>query len=276
MVQIAVRRLIASNSTISIPSRDLEYRTLLHLPRFSPAELTLVAVSEEASRLARRATGECGDLASRIPSASLTGDALEVGEVDDNSVQIINRCLHYIGTPRSAFVGLGLYRPGPRLGDELPLTLVALSEFDLGNVTEMCTSLNPDSTVLVSRVYSFPASRANSISALLGHARRWLKTNRPDVRWMITYLNTNLGFTGVSYRADNWKLVGREEFDALYSADGDYLTSRVMRAEGASGELSVRSRPMPSQWRLQPLHVLVRGVCGDAWNAPPVVLRPWS
>jgi hypothetical protein len=276
MVQAAVRRLIARDGTIPIPSRDLEHRTLLHLPRFSPAKLTLGSVSVEASRLARRATAECGDLARRIPPAPLASEPLEVGEVDDNSMQIINRCLHYIGTRRSAVLGLGLYRPAPRSGDELPLTLVELSEFDLGNLTEMCPSLSQESTILVSRVYSFPVSRANSVSTLLGHARRWLKTNRPSVRWMITYLNPNLGFTGASYRADNWTLIGHEAFDALYSADGDYLTTRVLRSEEMSGEHHTQSRPTRSAWRLAPLQVMVRGVCGDTWNAPIVVFPPWT
>ena len=115
---------------------------------------------------------ERADLGGRIAPAPDTGEILEVREVDDCAIQIINHCFHYIGTPRSAFVGLGLYRRTSPFCNDLPLTLVALSEFDLENVSAVFPFLNIDSTVVVSRVYSFPWSQANSVSAVLKHARQ--------------------------------------------------------------------------------------------------------
>jgi hypothetical protein len=275
MVETCVDALRVKNQLGAMPARDLVIRTLLHLPRFPPEALTLPTIAEETHRLAARALQHCATLADKIPpptDAPVT--ALQVREVDPASAWMISRCLHYIGTDRSMIASLGLYR-SDGTPPELPLTMAVLSQFDLGNVTAVFPELSADSTIVVSRMYAFPWSPHNSLSMLLRHVREWSRRHVPSARWLITYVNPNLGFQAASYRADNWTLVGTERFDAYYDENGDYVTPRVRRDQSPLTARREATSLTASRWRLEPLMLYLRSISGDSWRATPVAFEPW-
>jgi hypothetical protein len=269
LVHMIVERVVVDDVRRLLPPRDLAHRTLVHIPRFAPDDLTPDRVNDEARRLARRAIVDRTPAINQLPSGEvLPIDDLEFCEMDAAVMQVVNRDFHYIGTTRVHVVGLGLFRPDHSLG-ELPLSSVTLSAFDLDNISDECQDVNHESALVVSRVYAFPWAPRNSLSHLLRQARRWVKAHRPEIRWLVTYVNPNLGFTAASYRADNWSLMGAEEFDAWYDASGNYITPRAV--DPRDSECLAMS-----QWRLEPLNVLIRGVDGRTWDRAPFAFVPWS
>src|SRR5262249_44053150 len=103
-----------------------------------------------------------------------------------------------------------------------------------------------------------------SISSLLARVRRALISSHPQVRALLTYMNPNLGFTGSSYRADNWALLGKEEGTRDLYVHGNYLTDReVLLRFGESFEQAIGSASASgftrSKGNLLPLLLYIRG-----------------
>jgi hypothetical protein len=81
---------------------------------------------------------------------------------------------------------------------------------------------------------------------LLGRVAR---AEKLKAKMLFTYVNPNLGFTGVSYRASNWSLAGTEDNVVYHYINQDYVTDR---------ELQRRCRVMAGkqessmfQWKLE-------------------------
>jgi hypothetical protein len=260
-----------------ILARDLVHRTLLHLPRENPSAVTPQSIEAETRRLARRAQQECAPFAGRIPPNNpVSLDSLDFGEVDIEPANTIVRCFHYIGSSRPLAAALGAYRPpNVRTLSELPVILLGLSDFDLGNIAGACPSLNRGSVIVLSRVYSFASAPRNALSRGLRQVRAWLRIHRPSVRWIVTYVNPNLGFRAASYRADNWQLLGQEPFMPSYDRTGDYITPRGVATTREANE-HPGLQPGDSAWALKPLQVFIRGVDGTRWEHQPVQFTEWS
>jgi hypothetical protein len=258
-----------------LPARDVVHRTLLHLPRFDPASLTSDALTAEVVRIGAAARSARLPFADRVPRAETDAAPYGLDEVPAEDAQTIHRAFHYIATERPMRTAFGLYPAARRDRRALPAAIATLSEFDLGNVAKVFPALHAGSACVVSRVYAFPSAPRNSLSRLLKAARDWLKANDPDVRWLVTYVNPNLGFTAASYKADNWQLIGRELFQAHYDMDGNYVTPRLLEARRSLG----RASPGPlssARFALAPLFVLARSVSGDPWRSPSVTFTPWE
>src|SRR5207302_1161359 len=73
----------------------------------------------------------------------------------------------------------------------------------------------------------FPGAPRNTISRLLGFVGR-AEAQRLGTRQFLTYVNPNLGFSGTSYLASGWKLVGDEPGTRYRYVDGRYLTDREL------------------------------------------------
>jgi hypothetical protein len=71
---------------------------------------------------------------------------------------------------------------------------------------------------------------------------------------LITYLNPNLGFTGASYKASNWHVIGIELGNRYAYLDGRYITDRRLAAL-ARDELA---RVEYSQMQFRPLLIYGR------------------
>jgi hypothetical protein len=81
---------------------------------------------------------------------------------------------------------------------------------------------------VISRVFAFELAPRNSISYLLGLAAQ--AERRHGATDLITYVNPNMGFTGSSYRASGWRLLGEEARIRYRYLDGRYVTDRVLSA----------------------------------------------
>ena len=173
--------------------------------RFTPeCALHPVRVESETLSVLRRIRQDQREL---LHWRSLTAPALSwqtytVRPVPPAMALLINRCFHYLGTPREGLT-LGLFASSSR---ELPPAVsMTFSEFDLRSVAPFLPASAPPPTVLVlSRVYAFPWAVPNSFSFGFRRAAAWLKQNSSDPRLLLTYVNPNLGFTGASYSAANW------------------------------------------------------------------------
>ena len=109
-----------------VPVRDLVHRTLLHLPRFAPADLTHERIGDEADRLVKGALRARDAVQDRIPGTTEDGPSrLECREVSSVDADTLHRSFHYIGTSRAMVAAFGLFRRNP-LHEELPLAALTL------------------------------------------------------------------------------------------------------------------------------------------------------
>jgi hypothetical protein len=77
----------------------------------------------------------------------------------------------------------------------------------------------------------------NTESWLLGQAVRYVKKNRPDVRFLVSYADPSVGHKGTIYKAGNWKADGR--------TDDERKTPRFDYADAATGKKYSRRGHVP-------------------------------
>jgi hypothetical protein len=107
--------------------------------------------------------------------------------------------------------------------------------------------------------------------------------NRPEIDVLVTYCNQNLGFTGASYEADNWRLLGNEGGTRYTYLDGNYVTDRrIAELFGKTPEVLSREPSGPaisfSVQTLEPLQVYVRSLRRRAKYAEgePLMFNRWT
>ncbi|HVW11878.1 MAG TPA: hypothetical protein VHC90_25020 [Bryobacteraceae bacterium] len=266
--------LVVQNSGIVGPSLLL-HQLSLHLPRFSPDHATCSrTVLNEAQRLASRLSIlQAPHLACvAAASASITSRELVFSAVSENVARTIHEAFHYLLSFRENSSHFGLSSPASTNG--WPMAMCSVSQFDLLNMGTALADRGFASSeaVVLSRVYAFPGTPQNSITLLFGRIRDWLRQYRPKIKVLLTYVNPNIGFTGASYRADNWSLLGREQTRYAYWAE-DYITEREIDRRKLRGD----PRLAQSRCVLKPLNVLFRPVkrpYSAFERAAP--LSPWS
>jgi len=79
---------------------------------------------------------------------------------------------------------------------------------------------------VVSRIFAFDGTPKNSISYLLSRAAE--SEHAAGIEDLTTYVNPNLGFDGVSYRASGWRLLGIEPGTTYRYLDDLYITDREL------------------------------------------------
>ena len=115
----------------------------------------------------------------------------------------------------------------------------------------------------MSRVFVFEGAPRNLISYLLSRAAR--AERRLGVTDFVTYVNPNMGFTGRSYRASGWQLLGNEPGTTYRYLDSRYVTDRKLEAafgkhdDGAYRQL-LGNRFCISRMPLAPLLVFHAGL----------------
>ncbi len=257
------------------------------MPRFSAAQNHDEAVIlGEAARLAERFAHLRRPWKDCLPGPSGRDRSLsdlEFGPIPDEVAQPIHECFHYLSSFRPNSLNYGL-----KLGehDRWPIAIASLSPFDLVNTLPGLENhgLRGSEVMVLSRVFAFDPAPQNCISFLLSSVRNELKHAAPGIRALVTYLNPNLGFTGASYRADNWVLLGEEQNTRYLYHHGNYITDRVAQqllgpgfesriGSGASDEITRSLCP------LRPLLLYLRSPTAnpsipprrfDRWSATPV------
>jgi len=243
----------AASINRGLNERDLVKQLLLHLPRFRPEELLGGEITSfEADRLARKMQKLQDGFSTWTEHSKLTElrkADFSVHECDVRTANEIYTRLHYIGTVREAVVHLGIYLPG--LPDR-PMALASLSEMDIDALNKYFPSLEAKKKALVvSRVFAFDWAPRNSISFLLGKVAAWLRTCRPEVQRLLTYLNPNLGFNGASYLAANW-LPFTEMPVRYFYLKNNYITYRSLLSLPAD----LKTQVVTSVYKLDPLRML--------------------
>jgi hypothetical protein len=234
-----------------IGDRDLEKQLLLHLPRFSLAELAEPGrIRAEAERLAERALRLRAPFAhwadqARIPTFQKA--AVQAAPCSDDLARVIHERFHYLGSFRAGH-HLALF--AAKTGG-VPMALVTLSPMDISHLRPLYPTARDLSKVrVVSRLFAFDWAPRNSVSYLLGQASKWIRDRWPEVGTLLTYVNPNLGFTGASYEASNWSEF--VEVPARYAyLDGNYITFRNLMSLPAGR----RQAACYSQYQLAPLKI---------------------
>lgn len=246
-----------------LDSRQLLRRALLHLPRFTRAELedskrVQGEIARVAAQLQRAHADAPVELRKPRPSG-VTLSACEIVEVPPPLAAAVHRSFHYLGTAREGSLHLGLR--APRVG--LERGLLALATFSKLDVPHLIDSLAfpPSSNaraLVLSRLFAFASAPKNTMSYLLGRACDRLRQQDRHLRVVFTYLNPNLGFHGTVYRASNWRLYGFEYKRRYLYLDGDYLTERrALELFGSCDEVRLARMLGPRFARsLQPLRPL--------------------
>jgi hypothetical protein len=240
----------------------------LHLPRLEAAQIyDGESVAIEARRLAKRLESLRAPHSGRVPLAKTVGanvSDLHFFTLEDEIARPILECFHYILSHRENSRHFGLkWNPG---SDEWPVVMASLSEFDLKNVEPALTNRTGQTipALVLSRVFAFPGAPRNALSFLMAKLRHWVTENQPQVQVLLTYVNPNIGFSGASYKADNWRLIGEEHGTRYLYLNGDYKTDRFLYAYFARPIDSLLSAPgsciSASKHKLMPLKIYLRSI----------------
>ena len=235
------------------PARALHLQTLLQAPRL--ADRSGIAGRNAVDSLVLELAAELPPASAWDgPSASSVHD-LRFGRVSAEQAETITRRYHYLRSPRTDGTADGLV---DHTGFAAALCIV--SPLDVASISELLADLGhqPATTAVVSRVFAFDGAPRNSLSYLLA----WVCTTlrHQDFDAVVTYVNPNMGFTGVSYRASGWTPLGTEPGTHYQYLDGRYVTARQLattygsRSRQGYRELLER-RYSESTLHLEPLRV---------------------
>jgi hypothetical protein len=206
------------------PVRPLHLQALLQLPRladvcgFVPNTIAGSLLTELARELPEKDEWLVQDAVSS--PRLLHFHNIEVEEAHD----IMHR-FHYLRSPRTDGRAYGLSTDTARL-----VALCVSSPLDVALLGGLLARQNRqvETARVVSRVFAFEGAPNNAISYMLSRAGR--EENKLGVTDFVTYVNPNMGFTGSSYRASGWQLLGTEPGTKYRYLDGRYITNRELAA----------------------------------------------
>lgn len=209
----------------NLPSRPLHLQALLQLPRLA-GERGIVPVSLVEALVAELAEELPPKLEWFVRGAGSSPRQLHFHEVDRARAHDVMKRFHYLRSPRMDGRAYGLSTDNGCL-----VALCVSSPLDVPRLCEMLVEHYRDMPLgvrVVSRVFVFEGAPINSISHLLSRAARAERDQ--GVTDFVTYVNPNMGFTGVSYRASGWRLLGDEPGTTYRYIDGRYMTDRNLAA----------------------------------------------
>jgi hypothetical protein len=189
-----------------VDARALGVRTLLHLPRIATptGSLTRSQVAVELSRAATQLKLDERDTADLVPTTRHALHELHFERIPAAKADRILSSLHYLRSARPGSLTFALLDPVHRL----PVSLCSVSPLEWRRVGSYIYARFgiPQARIWdVSRVYSSEVAPANAISFLLARVRSALRRSGEHVDLLTTAVDPNLGFTGASYRAANWR-----------------------------------------------------------------------
>jgi len=270
----------STQQTAQVDSFSLFLQLALHLPKFEIEALDGAVIRSEAERLLHRLVTARSGTAHQIPRLTNRRNLATslFSPISSDVARSITERYHYLMSFRTDSIHFGLTFEQ----NKWPSVLVSLSSFDLDNVADETVEWTKE-VLVVSRVYAFPGVPKNSISFTLAKLRKWLLANRPEIKALLTYCNTNLGFTGASYEADNWRLLGYESCTRYTYLNGNYVTDRrIAELFGKAPDELPRTIGncviSSSVWPLEPLRIFVRslGRTVDLGDDEPQLFGRWK
>ncbi|HEY6242622.1 MAG TPA: hypothetical protein VIX17_01675 [Pyrinomonadaceae bacterium] len=205
------------------PFTSLRLQALLQLPRiadingFASFEETDLFLRELATELPRNCEWFVSEVSRDSPRF------LNFHEVALEQACDVMARFHYLRSPRLDGRYYGLSSKHGQL-----VAICVSSPLDveyLGNLLSNNDRGNVSARVL-SRVFAFEGAPRNTISHLLSraaHAERKL-----GVTDWVSYVNPNMGFSGISYLASGWHLLGEQPGTTYRYLDNRYITDREL------------------------------------------------
>lgn len=206
------------------PARPLLLQALLQLPRvadtqgLAPVPVVKQLLTELAQELPVKSEWLVADIVS-------SPRELRVHPLDWVTACDVMQRFHYLRSPRTDGRAYGLSTRAARL-----IALCVSSPVDVGRLHELLVSSGRTNGLarVISRVFAFEGAPINSISYMLSRVTR--EERRMGITDFVTYVNPNMAFTGSSYRASGWRLLGIESGTKYRYIDGRYITDRELVA----------------------------------------------
>ena len=243
---------------------DLRLRLGLHAPRLGP-RAGRTELIDEARRLAAAARALAApSLRERPTDASPDVQDALFGDVAEDEARSVNERLHYLRSHRTGSTHLGLRTPASRS----LIALATVSRTDEAQLAPMLPAgVRLDETAMVSRVFAHRWAPRNTISYLLARAERAVARAPAPPRVLLTYVNPNLGFTGASYRAANWSVLGADPTTHYSYVDGDYQSDRQLVTRFGTAQTEALAARLGRRFQrvsdgLRPLLVFAKRVDG--------------
>jgi hypothetical protein len=250
LVQVQAAERGFGEKTVLPTQRDLLLQSLIHLPRIAGRDgnVSKGAAAREIRRQWELRHDELTPLAAlaAAPTEPPGLESLSVEIIAADAAQPILAHFHYLRSFRPGSVNVAALYQG-RI-----VALCSLSPLDLPELAQRLPITSLGEAAVVSRVFAFDWAPRNIVSYLL--ARVGQVAGLSDTRMLITYLNPNLGFTGASYRAANWRTIGVEKDTCYAYFRGRYITDRRLAQLSASERAHVEF----SRMRLAPLVIYGR------------------
>ena len=188
-----------------VEARALRVRGLLHLPRIAGYSGSMPArfVRVELARLARQLAEDVDATADTVPRNRFELRDLRFSAIPASLAAPIIGSRHYLRSARPGAQYFALLDPV----QGLPVSICSVSPLEWRRVTGHIHhrfAIASEKVRDVSRVYSCDSAPENAISYLLARVRTALRQGG-GVDLLTTAVDTNLGFTGASYRAANWQ-----------------------------------------------------------------------
>ncbi|QNE22400.1 hypothetical protein F1D05_36520 [Kribbella qitaiheensis] len=224
---------------LKVERRALIVRTLLHLPRVADdnGQVGWQLAQAELKRCAEELRADQAKVRGLVSTDSFPlQDLVFKGDYDSTEAETIFSHLHYLRSARQGSRNYALV--DPMYG--LPVSLCSVSPLEwklVGRQLSKQFQIPAAKIWDVSRVYSFEVAPPNAISYLLARVRSDLRQKEPTAELLTTAVDPNLGFTGSSYQAANWRrwmTVAPRPY--LYLND-DYVTPRQLRTRFSTANL---------------------------------------
>ncbi|MCG3129442.1 MAG: hypothetical protein FLDDKLPJ_00169 [Phycisphaerae bacterium] len=258
-----------ANSTKLIPYlidvRDLLRQVLLYVPRLDPNNRDYRnQVDREIDRLAKSLVDGRKSVAQTIsfpPLGCINLDSLSLFPISPSVTNQILAHYHYLRHPRDIVYSLGLFSAE---SPHVPAALLTFSQLDLPHIERLLPDgISRDEALVLSRVYASPTAPDNAISYALRLARAWLQGHddrSKRVRFLLTYVNPNLGFDASSLRASGWSVFCKETRHYYLYHEQAYITDRACVQRFHSDSFAVLNSRYPRQFsrskvELEPLHI---------------------
>ncbi|WP_306205080.1 Mom family adenine methylcarbamoylation protein [Actinoplanes sp. RD1] len=227
--------------------RALIVRTLLHLPRVASGRQGTIGNRQVRAALETAAHQLRDDerrTAGLVPQDSFELRDLKFAAIRPEAANTVLAARHYLRSARAGSLCFALL--DPRAG--LPVSIGTVSPLQWRRVAVHLRGrfgIAQENIMDVSRVYSCDTAPPNAISYLLARMRDEIRRSHPRVELLTTAVDTNLGFTGASYRAANWQqwiTVGPRPY--LYH-NKQYVSPRQLRSQFGTAALPELQKRCP-------------------------------
>jgi hypothetical protein len=266
-------------STAEVSPRDLKTFSLLYLPRLASSSLTKDAIRSEIQKVSILLRKNGSSESHPMGSDAVINDVnrLTFSQISEEDASLIIRKHHYLGASRrnSIHFGLGF----ASIVERKLCAVLTLSYYDLWHIP-LPPGVNPAQTRVISRIFAFDSAPKNAVSYLIGRVTRWLRQHEPLTRFILTYVNPAMGFSGASYRAANFLLYGYEMGTRYCYVDGLYITDRELEAQYGTSNPAALTTLLKDRFEvaknLPPLHVYARAIHRDVniFGEPRIFIRP--